>query len=120
MSNRENKGGRNSFGKRSADPWEEKDSDFKMPKSNCAFGVEDDYGAQPISRRLSSLVEDTGASGDLGDSLKSQYWQPGPIKRVGDNARPKPTGYSDTHPVKANSPSGKYGKPGGKGQRSGA
>ena len=120
MSN--DKGGRNSSGKRSADQWEEKDSDFKMPKSNCAFGVEDGYGAQPVSRRLSNLVEDGAANGDLGDSLKSQYWQPGPISRVGDNARPKPTGYYDTHPVKANSPSGKYAKkPGRAGnQRSGS
>ena len=97
-----------------------KTDDFKMPKSDCSFGVESDYGAQPVSHRLASLVEDGSANGDLGDSLKSQYWQPGPIKRVGDNARPTPTGYHDTHPVKANFPSGKYAKKGGRGQRSGS
>ena len=79
-----------------------------------------DDGDKPVHHKLSSLVEDGQGYGDLGDSLKSQYWQPGPIKRVGDNARPTPTGYYDTHQSKAYSPSGKYGKPGGKGQRSGA
>ena len=107
------KGGRNSSGKRSADPWEEKDSDFKMPKSDCSFGVEDDDGANPVSHRLARLVD--------GPNLDNEFWQPGPIKGVGDNARPKPTGYFDTHPVKANSPSGKFAKkPGRAGnQRSG-
>jgi hypothetical protein len=118
MSN--DKGGRNSSGRRSADQWEEKDSDFKMPKSNCAFGVEDDYGANPVSHRLANLVDSVDTNMDLGSSLRNEYWKPGPIKRVGDNARPTPTGYNDTHPVKAASPSGKFGKPGGKGQRSGA
>jgi hypothetical protein len=119
MSNRENKGGRNNFGNRSADPWEEKDSDFKMPKSDCSFGVEDDYGAQPVSHRLANLVEDGAANGDLGDSLQSKYWQPRPVSRGGE-PRYSPKGYHDTHPVRAESPSGKFGKPGGKGQRSGA
>ena len=97
-----------------------KTDDFKMPKSRCEFGEESDYGAKSVKHDLSRLIEDGQGYGDLGDSLQSQYWQPGPIKRVGDNARPKPTGYFDTHQTKAESPSGKFGKPGGKGQRSGA
>jgi hypothetical protein len=93
--------------------------DFKMPKSNCAFGVEDDYGANPVSHRLAGLVDSVETNMDLGSSLRNEYWKSGPIKRVGDNARP-PKGYYDTHPVKANSPSGKYAKKGGTGQRSGS
>lgn len=94
--------------------------DFKMPKSRCEFGEESDYGAEAVSHRLANLVEDGAGYGDLGNSLRNEYWQAGPIKRVGDNAPAKPTGYYDTHPVKAESPSGKFGKPGGRGQRSGA
>ena len=37
MTERENKGGRNNFGKRSADPWEEKDSDFKIYTDQIFF-----------------------------------------------------------------------------------
>ena len=99
-------------------------NDFKMPKSDCTFGNESDYGAGPVSHRLASLVEDGAANGDLGDSLKSSMWQPGKLKGkdVGGTSPYKdaPTGYYDTHPVKANSPSGKYAKKGGSGQRSGS
>ena len=93
-----------------------KTDDFKMPKSRCEFGEESDYGAKSVKHDLSRLIEDGQGYGDLGDSLKNEYWQPGEVKRVGDNARPTPKGYYDTHPVKANSPSGKYAKKGGKGK----
>ena len=101
-----------------------KTDDFKMPKSRCEFGEESDYGAQPVSHRLANLVEDGAESGELGSKLQSKYWQPGKLKGkdVGGTSPYKdaPTGYYDTHPVKANSPSGKYAKKGGKGQRFGS
>ena len=100
-----------------------KTDDFKMPKSRCEFGEESDYGAQPVSHRLANLVEDGAESGELGSKLQTNYWQPRALKgkNVGGTSPYKdaPTGYYDTHPVKANSPSGKYVKKGGSGQRSG-
>ena len=100
-----------------------KTDDFKMPKSRCEFGEESDYGSGPISHRLASLVEDGQENGELGNNLRNAQWQPGKIKGrdVGGTSpyKSSPTGYHDTQPVKANSPTGKYAKKGGSGQRSG-
>lgn len=100
-----------------------KTDDFQMPKSRCEFGEESDYGAGPVSHRLASMVDEGNEYEELGAKLRNQYWQPGPIKGrdVGNTSpyKDKPTGYHDTQPVKAYSPSGKYAKKGGRGQRSG-
>lgn len=74
-----------------------------------------DDGDKDVSHKLSRLVEDKS-----GWDFNSEFWQPGPINGVGDNARPKPTGDAGTKSPRAASPSGKYGKPGGSGQRSGS
>ena len=79
----------------------EKGNDFKMPKSDCSFGVEDDYGATAVSHRLANLVEDGAESGELGAKLQSKLWQPGPVKQGDSPPRYAPKGYHDTQPVKA-------------------
>ena len=56
--------------------------DFKMPKLRCEFGEESDYGAEAVSHRLANLVEDGAGYGDLGNSLRNEYWQARPIKPV--------------------------------------
>jgi hypothetical protein len=55
------------------------------------------------------------------DPWDEDTWKPGALPHRGDS-KPRfgPSGDFGTHPVKAASPTGKYGKPGGKGQRSGA
>lgn len=97
-----------------------KTDDFKMPKSRCEFGEESDYGAGPVSHRLASMVDSVETNMDLGSSLRNEYWKPGKLKGkdVGNTSPYKDpvTGYHDTHPVKANSPAGKYAKKGGTGK----
>jgi hypothetical protein len=106
MSN-DDKGGRNSFGKRSADQWEEKGE-----QNLLRHGKDDgDKAARDIS--CSDLRRTMDDPGD------SPYWKTGALPR-GGKPRYAPTGDSGTKQVSAYSPSGKYGKVGGKGQRSGA
>jgi hypothetical protein len=99
-----------------------KTDDFKMPKSRCEFGEESDYGAKSVTHDLSVLVLDGQENGELGNNLRSRDWQPGGLKwgskGIANHSpyKSSPTGYHDTHPVKANSPSGRYAKKGGKGK----
>ncbi len=103
-----------------------KTDDFKMPKSRCEFGEESDYGSGPVSHRLASLVESGGASesNEFATETQGNYFRPRALKGkdVGGTSpyKDSPTGYHDTHPVKAVSPTGKYAKKGGSGQRSGS
>ncbi len=99
-----------------------KTDDFKMPKSDCSFGVEADYGAKSVTHdRLGQLIDDD--CWNLTGTGRTGTWNAGPIRGrdVGGTSPYKdpPTGYHDTQPVKAYSPSGKYAKKGGRGQRSG-
>jgi hypothetical protein len=71
-------------------------------------------------RELTAISQDIGC-GEL-EGYRDQQWKPGPVSRGGHwhstNGPPKPP--ASTKPVAAASPSGKYAKKGGAGQRSGA
>lgn len=89
---------------------------FKMPKSNCTYGYSDDYGDTAVNHKLSALIVDREA-GYFGWA-ENKWFRPDGLP-AGGPPRYAPKGDAGLQPVKACSPSGKYGKKGGSGQRSG-
>lgn len=100
MSNND-KGGRQSFGKKNADFFEEKgEQNLLRP------GRDDGFSAPRHD------VVDIGTADNM---YSNSDWKVGPMPR-GGAPRYAPTGDGGTHQVKAASPTGKYAKRGGTGR----
>jgi hypothetical protein len=62
----------------------------------------------------------SGAGGAIIAQKATHTWKPGSIKQGNSPPRYAPKGDAGTKSPEAYEPEGKYGKPGGRGQRSGA
>jgi hypothetical protein len=101
-------------GPKSGDKWAEKGD------QNLLREGKDDY---QYSSAVHHLDADEAGITDWGDVNPSvgKNWKPGPLPHTGDSSpRHAPKGDFGTKSPEAATPTGRYAKPGGKGQRSGA
>ena len=88
-------------------------------KSHPKIDRATDYTARGIQAASFGEPMTQGDRAKLGAGGK--MWAPAPVKQGSSPPRYHPKGNAGTSPgIRAASPSGKYGKPGGRGQRSGA
>lgn len=81
-----------------------------------------DYGSRSDTHDIWDRVDVSKQAGPGSDvhGFHEGRWRPGPVKQGSSPPRYAPKGNAGLKSPKAASPSGKYAKKGGKGQRSGA